>query len=200
MEKPAPVDHAVHELIRDRWSPRAFSPRPIDDATMCSLLEAARWASSCYNEQPWRFIVSGKQDAAEFARLLDCLVPGNQAWAGNAAALMLTVARKEFERNDKPNRHAWHDVGLAAAQLAVQATALGLRIHQMAGIDRDKARETYGIPEGFEAVTGIAIGYPADPADLAPEVLEREQGPRVRKPLRETVFAGAWGKTAAFLG
>ena len=196
MEKPAETQYPIHELLRRRWSPRAFSDRRVDPAIMRSLLEAARWAPSSYNEQPWSFIVATKDDPVEFGRLLSCLVEGNIQWAQHAPVLMVSVARLSFEDDGKPNRHAFHDVGLAVANLIVQATALGLVVHQMAGIFPDKIRELYGIPEGYEAVAGIALGYPGDPQSLPEELRKRELAPRERKPLTEFVFSGRWGRTS----
>ena len=194
MHKPAPVDHPVQELIRQRWSPRAFSNRPVEPQALRSLLEAARWAPSSYNEQPWCFIVATRDEPETFARLLGCLAPGNQTWAKDAQVLMLSVARTAFERNGKPNRHAFHDVGLASAQLALQAIELGVAIHFMAGFDAGKARKSFRIPEGFEPVAAAALGYHTDaPAE---EALEGKPTPRRRKPLSAFVFGEAWGDRA----
>ena len=196
MEKPAETQYPIHDLLRRRWSPRAFSDRRVDPAVMRSLLEDARWAPSSYNEQPWSFIVATRDDPVEFGRLLSCLVEGNIQWAQHAPVLMVSVARLYFEDDGKPNRHAFHDVGLAVANLIVQATALGLVVHQMAGIFPDKIRELYGIPEGYEAVAGIALGYPGDPQSLPEGLRKRELAPRERKPLTEFVFSGSWGQTS----
>ncbi len=200
MEKPAKTKYPVHELLRRRWSPVAFSDRRVDPETIGSLLEAARWAPSSFNEQPWSFIIATKDDPAEYERLLSCLIEFNQQWARKAPVLMLTVASLKFARNQKDNRHAFHDVGLAAANLVVQATSLGLVVHQMAGILPDKAREVFGIPEGYEAVTGIALGYSGDAAKLDEKLRRREQAPRSRKPLVEFVFTGRWGQKSPLLG
>ena len=196
MEKSAETQYPIHDLLRRRWSPRAFSDRRVDPAIMRSLLEAARWAPSSYNEQPWSFIVATKDDPVEFGRLLSCLVEGNIQWAQHAPVLMVSVARLSFEDDGKPNRHAFHDVGLAVANLIVQATALGLVVHQMAGILPDKIRKLYGIPEGYEAVAGIALGYPGDPQSLPEGLRKRELAPRERKPMTEFVFSGRWGQTS----
>jgi nitroreductase len=194
MEKPAETQYPIHELLKRRWSPRAFSNRIVEPDTLRSLLEAARWAPSSYNEQPWSFIVATKQDPAEFARLLSCLVEGNIQWAQHAPVLMVSVARLSFEEDGKPNRHAFHDVGQAAANLTVQATALGLFVHQMAGILPDKVRALYGVPEQYEPVAAIALGYPGDPQSLPERLRNRELAPRERKPLTEFVFTGRWGQ------
>jgi len=193
MRKPAPVDHPVHDLIRERFSPRAFSPRPFDDKTLASLLEAARWAPSSFNEQPWYFVIARRDDEEAFARMLSCLKPANQTWAQSAAVLMLAVARLSFARNGQPNRHAVHDVGIACAHLAIQATAMGLGVHMMAGFDAAKARESLAIPEGMEPVSAIAIGHPASLEELTPEGRERAARPRERKALNDFVWTGTWG-------
>jgi len=193
VKKPAATDHEVHELIRDRWSPRAFSSEPVSDADLHSMLEAARWAASCFNEQPWRFLVARRDDEAEFARLLSCLVASNRSWAKGASALLLTVASTKLAHNDQPNRHALHDVGLATAQLSLQATALGLVVHPMAGFSAERARELYAIPEDFECVAAIALGHPADLSELSEDVRMREMAERLRRPQAEFAFTGTWG-------
>jgi nitroreductase len=192
MEKPADTGHRVHSLIRDRWSPRSFADVPVLPGTVRQLLEAARWAPSCMNEQPWSFIVATREEPDAYERMFSCLVPGNQTWAHAAPLLLIAVARTTFARNGKPNPHAWHDVGLAMGNLTVQATSLGLAVHQMAGIDRDKIREVYGIPDGFEPVSAAAIGYPGKPDALPDDLAERERSPRSRKPQEEFVFSVRW--------
>jgi len=199
MRKPAPTDHEVHQLIRDRWSPRTFSDQPIAAPALRSLLEAARWAPSSYNEQPWSFIMATNDRAEDFKRLLSCLTPGNQSWAQNASVLIISVAKLTFDRNGETNRHAYHDIGLAAAQLTLQASALGLSVHQMAGIDVEKIRAVYSIPAGHDPVTGIAVGYPSDPDALTEETRARELAPRHRKALEAFVFSGAWGQQSSIV-
>ncbi|PRP99638.1 nitroreductase family protein [Enhygromyxa salina] len=188
----ASTDHDVHELIRRRWSPLAFSSQPVADRDLRSVLEAARWGPSCFNEQPWRYIVARREQEAEFARMLSCLVEKNQRWAQAAPVLMLSVARLAFAANDRPNRHALHDVGLATAQLSLQAAALGLGVHQMAGFSPDRARELYAIPDSFEPVAAIALGYPGAPDQLPEDLRARDRGARIRHPQAEFVFAGTW--------
>lgn len=192
MDKTAVTEFPIHELIARRWSPRAFSERPVEEQKLASLLEAARWAPSCYNEQPWRFFVATRDEPERHARLASCLVPGNRVWAEKAWVLALSVARLAFERTGKPNRHALHDVGLAVGGLLVQAEALGLATHQMAGFDGAKARELLWIPDGYEPVAMIAIGYRGEPELLPEELREREIAPRVRKSLEEIVFGERW--------
>ena len=199
MEKPADARYPIHELIKRRWSPRALSDRPVAPDTLRSLLEAARWAPSSNNEQPWSFIVATKEDEAEHDRLLSCLVEGNSLWAQRAPVLMVSLARMSFEDDGKLNRHAFHDVGQAVANLSVQATALGLVVHQMAGFHPDKVRELYGVPEQFEPVAAIALGYPGDPGSLPERLRKRELAPRERKSLTEFVFAGRWGQTSSLV-
>jgi nitroreductase len=193
MEKPAATDVPIHDLLRRRWSPRAFSPRSVDDATLHVLFEAARWAPSSFNEQPWAYVIARKEEREAFAKALDCLVPGNRAWAEGAAVLGFSIAKLAFDKNGKPNRHAWHDVGQATATLTIQATSMGLFVHQMAGFDPDRVRTTYEVPATHDPVAGIAIGWGADEASLAPEVREKEAGPRTRRPRTSFLFGDRFG-------
>src|SRR5438477_6293500 len=178
MEKPAPADYPIEEILRRRWSPRAFSNRNVEAVKLLSLFEAARWAPSSFNEQPWSFIVATKENPEEHAQLLNCLMEKNQQWARLAPVLMVSIARLNFEKTGKPNRHAFHDVGLAMGNLLVQATVLGLFVHQMAGFSVDKVREVYQVGEGFDPVAAIALGYPAEPEVLPEAFREQEAGPR----------------------
>ncbi|NEQ38395.1 MAG: nitroreductase family protein [Okeania sp. SIO3I5] len=199
MEKPTDNQYPINDLLKKRWSSLAFIDKKVEAEVLLSLLEAARWSPSSFNEQPWSFIVATKENPAEYDRLLSCLAEGNQPWASLAPVLMLSVAKLSFDRNNKPNRHAFHDVGLAVASLTFQATEMGLRVRQMAGFDVDKARELYKISEQYEPVTAIALGYPGEP-DILPESLrERELSPRSRKPISSFVFTGEFGKTASFI-
>lgn len=199
MEKPAPTDAEVHDLIRHRWSPRSFADRPVEPAKLRLLFEAARWAASCFNEQPWSFLVATKGDKASYDAIFASLVSGNQAWAGSAPVLAISVAKRAFDRNDKPNPHWWHDVGLAMGNLTLQATDLGLFVHQMMGFSADRIRESFSVPEGHEPVAAIAIGYPGDPAALPDGLREREVATRERRPMESFVFCAAWGSTAPFV-
>lgn len=192
MEKPATVEHDIEPLLVRRWSPRAFGQKEISAQHLAQLFEAARWAPSCFNEQPWRFVVAARSDRASFERMSSWLVDANRAWAVKAPLLMLSIARTTFTRNDKPNRHAYHDVGLALGNLVLQATALGLVVHQMAGFDVERARKELELPEAYDPVAMIALGHPGDPADLSDELRERELAPRTRKPLAELVFGGSF--------
>ena len=193
-DKRASTDYPIHELLAERWSPYGFEDRPVAQADLRSLFEAARWAASSYNEQPWNFFVATKENPEEFARLLSCLVEGNQGWAKAAPVLVLGVVSLKFSRNNKDNRAAVHDLGLAAGNLLVEATARGLCVHQMIGILPDKAREVYQIPEHSEAWTAMAIGYKGDPAKLPDVLKERDLTPRQRKPQSQFVFTGKWGR------
>lgn len=196
LQKLAETSAPIHELIRHRWSPRAFDSRPVEPEKLRSLFEAARWAASSYNAQPWHFIVATKADPENYKKILDSFVEFNQGWAKSAPVLALSVAGMKFEHNGTPNHHAFHDVGQAAAYLALEAANLGLQVHQMAGILPDKARQIFSIPEGYEAVAGIAIGYPGDPATLPDNLRAQEHAPRSRKPLDSFVFTGNWGKVS----
>lgn len=194
MNNPAPTQFPIHDLLALRWSPRAFAERPIEPEKVNSLFEAARWAPSSNNEQPWRFIVAGKEYEAQWNRFLACLAEGNRIWAVRAPMLILSIARLNFEKWDKPNRHALHDVGMATGNLVLQATALGLVARQMAGFDVDKARADLNIPSGYEPVAMIAIGYPGDPALLPDALRQRESVSRERHAASTFVYVGEWGK------
>jgi nitroreductase len=198
MEKPADAQHPIHDLLARRWSPRAFADRLVAPDVLRSLWEAARWAPSSANAQPWSFLVATRDDPQEFDRMLGCLVEGNQIWAKQAPVLMVSVAAK-LDRGKDPNAHAWYDVGQAVADLSVQATALGLFVHQMAGILPDKIRELYQIPDSHEPVTGIALGYPGTPEQLTDKLRQRELAARTRKPIGEFVFAGRWGQKSSLV-
>jgi len=199
MQKPAPAQHPIHDLLRHRWSPRAFSEKPISPDILRSLFEAARWAPSSNNEQPWAFLVATRDDAQNHAKMLSTLVEFNQNWAKHAPVLGIAVSEMAFARTGKPNRNAFYDTGAAMADLSLEATAQGLFVHQMAGFDPHKAIELFEIPSGWEPIAAFAIGYPGD-RDTLPETLrEREIAPRERKPLSSFVMSGGWGKAAAFV-
>lgn len=198
MEKPAQTQFPIHELLKKRWSPRAFDERPVEADTLLSLFEAARWAPSSNNGQPWRFLVAMKENKTEYDRLFNCLVEANQKWAYRAPVLLLSVAKLQFE-DGSTNRHALHDTGMAAENLVIQATAFGLVAHQMAGFLIDRARMNCQIPEGYEPVVVMAIGYPGDPALLPDRLRAREAQPRVRKPLTELVYSAIWEQPSTIL-
>jgi len=192
--KRAVTDYPILPILAERWSPYGFEKRPMSEADLCSLFEAARCAASSYNEQPWSYLVATRENPAEFGRLLSCLVEGNQAWAKEAPVLVLGIVSLRFARNNQDNRAAVHDLGLAAGNLLAEATTRGLSVHQMIGILPDKARELYQIPEHFEAWTAMAIGYKADPTKLPDVLRERDTALRQRKPLNKFVFTGRWGQ------
>ena len=199
MDRKAPTDHAIQDILAERWSPYAFADRDVDDGDLRSLFEAARWAASSYNEQPWSYVVARRADAEAYACVLSCLVEANQAWAKAAPVLALGVTRTRFTRNDKPNKAAAHDLGLASGNLSAEATARGLVVHQMIGIDPERARSEFSIPDHSDALTALAIGYAGDPQSLDEAMRPRDTSPRSRKTLAEFVYSAAWGEAAPFV-
>jgi nitroreductase len=196
MEKIAETQAPIHDLIRRRWSPRAFSEQPVEPDKLLSLFEAARWAASASNEQPWAFLVATRQDSENYAAMLGVLVEFNRSWANKAPVLILTLAHIQFEKDGRPNRHAFYDLGQAAANLALQATAMGLTAHQMAGFEVEAARKHFNVPAGWEPVSVIAVGYPGDLDSLTEMLRQRETAQRHRKPLETFVFSVTWGHPA----
>ena len=198
MEKPATPQTPIHSLLARRWSPRALDPgRPVEREKIRAILEAARWAPSSSNEQPWRFLVFDGGDPRGLEAARSCLVEGN-AWARRAPVLLLSVASESFTRHGKPNAHARHDVGLATENLLLQATDLGLAVHPMAGFDAAKSAQLFGIPEGNTPLAMIAVGYPGRIEDLSEELAKRETAPRTRKPVEEWAFSGTWNIPCRF--
>lgn len=193
MQKPAPADLPVADAIRARWSPRAYDPTPLSAEDVDAILEAGRWAASSSNAQPWSFLVASIDQPEEHARMLEMLNPFNQAWARNAPLLMISVARLDFPWNGNSNPHAWHDVGAATTQMLLEAASRGLQGHVMGGILPEKIVETYGIPDGYSVVAGVAFGRVGALDALSPELQQRELAPRVRRPRSEFVFSGRWG-------
>lgn len=196
MKKPATTRVAIDDTIAHRWSGRAYDgAKSVSAEQTIALLEAARWAPSCYGDQPWRFIVwDSNKDKAAWQKAFDTLVEFNQGWVKNAPLLFLIAADTKFHHNGKPNRWAAYDTGAAAENICLQATALGLMAHQMAGFDADKLRAAFEIPEQIEIIAMIAVGHPADPDTLDAETRERETAARSRRELGELFFDGAWGK------
>lgn len=182
-----------------RWSPRSFADRAVEPETIRSLLEAARWSASSRNLQPWSFIVAPREHPDDFERMIGCLMEGNIPWASKAPLLILTIAHLVIPGRDRTNGHAWNDLGLAVQNLCVQATALGLYVHQMGGFSSDKARTTFQIPEGYDPVTVLAVGYLGNPNELPEDRRDSELAPRERKPLSDFVFAGEWGQTSSLV-
>ena len=197
LEKPAETAVPLHDLLANRWSPRAFTDRPVEPEKLLAVMEAGRWAASSNNGQPWAFIVANKGNPTAFKAMLDCLMDGNQSWAVLAPVLILTFVEPIWPGQDRANVTAMHDVGMATAMMSVQAEALGLRTHHMGGIHRDKIRDVYAVPPTFEPVSAIAVGYQGAEA-LLPEEKDRarEANPRTRKPLEEIVFADKFGTPA----
>jgi nitroreductase len=197
-----PTHQPVLDSIGKRYSPYRFEDRPVEDDKILSCLEAARWASSSFNEQPWSWIVAKRQDSDAFAAMVGCLIEPNQAWASTASVLLISVIRTTFRHNSQPNRVALHDLGQAAAHLSLQAAELGLQVHQMAGVNLGVARQRYAIPDGHQPETAIAIGYPdrSEPADEnGQKMRDRELDARKRLALGVQVFAGQWGNVAEFV-
>ena len=193
-ERLAPVNHLINELAMRRWSPRAFDEsRPVEREKILSLLEAARWAPSCFNEQPWRYLIFDGSDPEALRRVQSCLI-GFNSWAAKAPVLALSVARDSFTGNNRPNRHAQHDLGLASQNLVLEAVNQGLVVHQMGGFDGDRARREFQIPDGYSPMAMMAIGYPRRDGldDLPKELRAMELQPRQRKPLGEIAFLGKW--------
>lgn len=197
MDMNAHTDHPVHELISSRWSPYAFADRAVPAEVLQSLFEGARWAPSSYNEQPWSYLVATKDDAEGFAKMVSCLVEGNQGWAKGAPVLAIGCTSLKFARNGQPNAAALHDLGLSSGNLVHEATARGLAVHQMIGILPDRVRVVYQVPEGVQPLTALAIGYFGDPQKLPENMRDRDLARRPRKPLSSFVFTGKWGTAAA---
>jgi nitroreductase len=193
VNKTAPANHPILPVIAERWSPLAYSSRPVEEEKLLRIFEAARWAPSSSNEQPWNFVVA-RAGTEAFDRMAACLEEGN-AWAKNAPVLALSVARMVFAKNGRPNRYGMYDTGQAVGNLLAQATAEGLEIHQMAGYDAEKARTSLSIPENHEPMAMMAIGYYGNHAALAEKWRAREESPRTRRSIAEFVFGGAWGNT-----
>lgn len=189
----------IHDLIARRWSPRAFdAEKPVEHDKLLACLEAARWAPSCFGDEPWRFIVCDRfVDEASWQKLRDCLVPKNQLWADKAPVLLLSCAASKFHANGNPNRWGEYDTGAATVSLCLQATALGLASHQMGGFDVDKARATFNIPDEYTPMAAIALGYQADIDNLDEAFHDPELNERRRRPLGEIFFAGEWDKELA---
>jgi nitroreductase len=182
------ADHPIHPLILNRWSPRAMTGEEISDTELKSLLEAARWAPSCYNEQPWR-ILYARKSSPHFASFFDLLVPFNQSWTHKAALLGLVISRKSFEKNNKPSPTHAYDAGACWENLSLQGSSLGLVVHGMGGFDYEKARRDLKIPQEFEILAMFAVGKPAPKETLSFE-LQAKETPSSRKPIESFAFEG----------
>jgi nitroreductase len=196
MLKPAQTQVPVADVLALRWSARAIDPnRSVARNDLLALLEAARWAPSCYGDQPWRYLIWDRfHDPAGWDKAFDCLAEGNKVWVKNVPVLLLSVAAPAFHANGKPNRWGQHDTGAASENLCLQATALGLVAHQMGGFDADQAKASFAIPADHICMAMIAVGYPAHPSILEGELRTREEAPRERLPLGACFFEGEWGK------
>lgn len=178
--KSSEIAYPVLEWIRQRRSGRAFDPKPVEAEKINALFEAARWAPSSMNEQPWAYIYATKAQADVWGSLFDALLPSNQVWVKDAPLLVLSLARKEFYANGGPNAFALYDLGAANSLLSIQATGLGLNVHQMGGYDPLRARENLNIPDSFDLGVFMAIGYPGDAGNLPDNLKVREAAPRMR--------------------
>lgn len=185
----ATTQYPVLEAIRKRWSPRAFASTPVAPDTLNQVFEAASWAASAMNLQPWRYLYAHHSTQENFQKLLSCLLPGNQPWAKNAPVLILALA-KTLNDDGTPNGAAIHDLGLANGNLSLEATALDLYTHFMGGFDREKAKQVFGLPDDLQPVVMIALGYLGEAAQLEEPFRSREQAPRQRKPISEIAFEG----------
>ncbi|MDO9281327.1 MAG: nitroreductase family protein [Methylotenera sp.] len=196
MHNPAITQVPIDATIANRWSGRAYDDKKaVSHEQVVGLLEAARWAPSCFGDQPWRFIVWNKNtDAKAWQLAFDCLVAGNQAWVKDAPVLLLVCADTLFNHNQQPNRWAQYDTGAAAENLCLQASSMGLMAHQMGGFNADATRDAFAIPAQYVPMAMIAVGYPADIANLEGEILSRETAERNRRPLNELFFANSWDK------
>lgn len=196
MDKPAITEAPLETTIANRWSGRAYdASKPISREQVITLLEAARWAPSCFGDQPWRFVVWNKGiNQAAWQLGFECLVPGNQSWVENAPVLMLICADTVFNHNEKPNRWAQYDTGAAAENLCLQARSMGLMAHQMGGFDANLTREKFNIPEQYTPMAMVSVGYPAEISTLTGDVLARETAARTRKPLSQLFFDASWGR------
>ena len=194
--KKAEISAPVDELIAKRWSARAFDPeRMISDAQLLSLIEAARWAPSCYGEQPWRYIVCNKAgNPAAWEAACSCLVEGNRSWAQKAPLLIIAVAAGEFSQNGRPNRWGEYDTGAASENLSLQAASMDLIVHQMGGFDAEKTRSVFAIPQQYMPMAVIAVGYQLAEEHIPDEIREREYALRNRNTLDENFFDGAWNR------
>ncbi|MFO1372839.1 MAG: nitroreductase family protein [Candidatus Competibacteraceae bacterium] len=196
-EKLATNQVPIADLIARRWSSRAIDPnKAVSRDHLLALLEAARWAPSCFGEEPWRYLVWDRfRDPVGWQQAFECLAAGNQVWVTSAPVLLLSVAVSNFVHNNHPNRWAQHDTGAASENLCLQATALGLVAHQMGGFDADQIKARFNIPTDHISMAMIAVGHPA-PANILPDALrQKELAPRAREPFDQFVFEGSWGQS-----
>jgi nitroreductase len=194
IQKPADTAQPIEKVMAERWSGRAYDPTVMVTAEeITALCEAARWAPSCFGDEPWRYLVCDKNtDESAWKKVLSALVSGNQEWAKNAPVLIVTASVPNFSQNDKPNRWSGYDTGAASISLCLQATAMGLMSHQMGGFDDKVLRESFNIPADIHIWSVIAIGHQAALDNLTEEQLERELSPRKRRPVEQAFFMNKW--------
>jgi nitroreductase len=199
-DKQYPADNSplLHDYLRHRWSPRSFNPKAVEKDKLRRIFEAARWAPSSGNEQPWRFLVGIKGEGHTWQKVYDCLDAGNRKWTKNVPVLGFAIASKRFAKNSKFNRHFAYDTGQAVAHLTFQAAHEGLVVHQMGGFYPQKAKAAFNIPDGYDVMAAFAVGYLGTEAQLAPGATERSQEHRTRKPIEESVFTGDWEQAFLF--
>jgi nitroreductase len=197
LEKNAVTSVPIHDLMHRRWSPRAYDAnRPVTRAQLAALLEAARWSPSCNGVEPWRYLIWDRaRDPEGFEKAFETLSDGNKLWVKNVPLLMLSIASSDPLPPDRPNRYTQHDTGMASICLALQAVALGLIMHQMAGFNADKARAAFAIPADYTPMAMIALGYQGSTDVLDEETKKKELRERTRRPLGERFFEGGWGKS-----
>ncbi len=194
MKKPAITKYDIHPVLKERWSPRIFDSKPVEEEKLKRIFEAARWAPSAFNEQPWRFII-GKKGSKSWDDIYETLIGFNQAWTKTADVLALVVGKTHSSNNGKPNATFEYDTGQSVAHLTFQTTSEGLFIHQMSGFSKEKAKEIFEIPDGFEPLTAFAIGYMGNVEDLNEDFQKMEKSPRERKQFDEFVFEGKFGNS-----
>jgi nitroreductase len=197
LEKKAVTSVPIHDLMHRRWSPRAYDAnRPVTRAQLAALLEAARWSPSCNGVEPWRYLIWDRaRDPEGFEKAFETLSDGNKLWVKNVPLLMLSIASSDPLPPDRPNRYTQHDTGMASICLALQAVALGLIMHQMAGFNADRARAAFAIPADYTPMAMIALGYQGSTDVLDEETKKKELRERTRRPLGERFFEGGWGKS-----
>lgn len=195
MLKKANTSFSINTILENRWSPRAFADKKVDKETLQRILEACRWSPSCFNEQPWQFIIGQKNSyQSTYDKILNSLTTSNQVWAKTADILMLACGRKYFKQNNKENNYTRYDVGQSVAHLTFQAMTEGVFVHQMAGFSVAKVIEEFNIPSEVEPISVIALGYLGSPDILPTNLKEKEIGERNRQALELIFFTEEYGK------
>jgi nitroreductase len=186
----------ILEIIQERWSPYSFSPAPVEDFKLKAMFEAAGYAPSCNNEQPWLFVITTREDETVFDDFIGFMADGNKIWAKNAYAIVISMARMKFSHNGKPNRWAFHDTGMAVSNLLLQALALDVYVHQMGGYSVEKVKDYFKLGDDIEPVAMMAVGYLGDGSSLTPELFKRDEARRPRKSINEFVYKNSLNRTA----